>query len=252
MTRSENFTKNIPNFLTLMSLCSGFVSIIFVCNEAIFSAALFIMIAAVFDFFDGFAARALHATSDKGKVLDSVSDVVSFGAAPSALIFLLVKVSLSHSNLDFSFSSASFTDLLFLFSPLIFLVASAWRLAEFTVQKDSLSFHGLPTPPASMFFAGLALIISEPENSRIADFLLELYFIIPACLLISLLMISKIRFISLKFKESGFRQNILKYILILISIVMLILFKKFAISLIIVIYILLSIIVHFIKKPSVL
>jgi CDP-diacylglycerol--serine O-phosphatidyltransferase len=252
MFMPNRFTQNIPNFLTLLNLCSGFVSIIFVFYRNLEAAALLIIIAAVFDFSDGFAARILKATSEKGKVLDSISDVVSFGVAPAALIFLIIDYSLSYSNPDFSFNSASFIELLFLFSPIIFLTASAWRLAEFTVQKNSLVFNGLPTPPASLFFAGLALIISGPDSSTISNFLLGIYFIIPACLLVSLMMISKIRFVSLKFKEPGLRKNILQYMLILISIILLILFKRFAISLIIIIYILLSIVLHFVKKPSVL
>lgn len=252
MTNSSRITKNIPNFLTLLNLCSGFVSIVFVFYRNMEAAALLIIIASVFDFFDGFAARILKATSEKGKILDSISDVVSFGVAPAALIFLLIEFSLSNANPDFRLFNASFPDLLFLFSPLVFLTASAWRLAEFTVRKDSLIFNGLPTPPASLFFAGLALLISGPDNSRISDLLLEPYFIIPTCLIISILMVSKIRFVSLKFKSPGFRNNIIQYLLILLSIILLIILKKFAISLIIVIYIIVSIVMHLIKKPSVL
>ncbi len=250
MNSPVKFYQNIPNLLTLMNLCSGFISIVFVFFRNLEAAALFIIIASIFDFFDGFTARILKATSEKGKILDSISDVVSFGVAPAALIFLIVEFSLSGFHSDFNFNTASFTDLLFLFSPMIFLVASAWRLAEFTVQKNSLVFNGLPTPPASLFFAGLALIISSPDESKISDLLLELYFIIPALLLISFMMISKIRFISLKFKEPGFRKNMLQYTMIFISIILLILLKKFAISVIIVIYIILSIVFHIIKKPS--
>ena len=241
--------QQIPNLITLMSLCCGFVSIIFVFYGNLEFAALFIIIAAVFDFLDGTAARMLKAVSEKGKILDSISDVVSFGVAPAALIFLMIQFSLQQKNPDFSFANSSFAELLFLFSPLIFVTSSAWRLAEFTVQKDSMVFNGLPTPPASLFFVGLALIISGPDNSRISDFLLQPYFMVPACLLISYLMVSKIRFVSFKFKEPGFRKNIIQFILILISIILLILFKKFAISLIIIIYIVLSIVIHLIKKP---
>jgi CDP-diacylglycerol--serine O-phosphatidyltransferase len=252
MTDSSRITQNIPNFLTLLNLCSGFVSIIFVLYRNLEAAALMIIIAAIFDFLDGTAARLLKAASEKGKILDSLSDVVSFGVAPAALIFLMVEFSLLQKNPDFSPINASFTELLFLFSPIVFITCSAWRLAEFTVQKNSMVFNGLPTPPASLFFAGLALLISGPDNSRISDLLLKSYLIIPACLLISLMMVSKIRFVSLKFKEPGFRKNIIQVVLILISIIMLILLKKFAISPIIVIYIIVSIVVHIIKKPSVL
>jgi CDP-diacylglycerol--serine O-phosphatidyltransferase len=252
MTNTSRITQNIPNFLTLLNLCSGFVSIVFVLQGNLEAAALLIIIAAVFDFFDGTAARMLKATSEKGKILDSLSDVVSFGVAPATLIFLMIEFSLLQKNPDFSLNNASFSELLFLFSPIIFVSSSAWRLAEFTVQKETMIFNGLPTPPASLFFAGLALIISGPDYSRISDFLLKPYFMVPACLLISFMMVSKIRFVSFKFKEPGFRKNFIQFLLILISIIMLVLLKKFAISPIIVIYIILSFIIHLIKKPSVL
>ncbi len=252
MTNSSRITQNIPNFLTLLNLCSGFISIVFVLHRNLEAAALLIIIAAVFDFFDGTAARMLKATSEKGKILDSISDVVSFGVAPAAMIFLMIEYSLLQKNPDFSLNNASFSELLFLFSPVIFVTSSAWRLAEFTVQKDSMVFNGLPTPPASLFFAGLAFLISGPDYSRISDFLLKPSFMVPACLLISFMMISKIRFISFKFKEPGLRRNIIQFLIILISIIILILLKKFAISPIIVIYIIVSIVNHIIKKPSVL
>jgi CDP-diacylglycerol--serine O-phosphatidyltransferase len=250
MENNTRIYKQVPNLLTLMNLCSGFISIVFVFWRNLQAAALFIIIAAVFDFLDGFTARMLRATSEKGKVLDSLSDVVSFGVAPAAIIFLIIEYSLVQLKSGFDFSSASFTDLIFLFSPLIFLIASAWRLAEFTVQKNSLIFNGLPTPAATLFFAGLALIISGPEESRISDRLLELYIIIPAVLLISFMMISKIRFISFKFRDPGFHQNRLQYLFIIFSVLLLILFKKFAISPIIVAYIIISIAYNLFKKPS--
>jgi CDP-diacylglycerol--serine O-phosphatidyltransferase len=252
MTDSSRITQNIPNFLTLLNLCSGFISIVFVLYRNLEAAAILIIIAAVFDFFDGTAARLLKATSEKGKILDSLSDVVSFGVAPAALIYLMMEFSLLQRNPDFSMVDASFTELLFLFSPIVFITCSAWRLAGFTIQKDSMVFNGLPTPPASLFFAGLALVISGPYNSTISDFLLKPYILVPACLLISLMMVSKIRFVSFKFKEPGIRKNIIQIVLILISIIMLIILKKFAISPIIITYIIVSFIVHIIKKPSAL
>lgn len=250
MNKRPEIYQHIPNLITLLNICSGFVSIIFVFYRNLEYAALFIIIAAIFDFLDGFAARTLNAISEKGKVLDSISDVVSFGVAPAAIIFLIIEYSLGFAESEFDFNTTSFVERLFLFSSVFFLIASALRLAAFTVQKNIYVFNGLPTPAAALLFAGLALIISNPEENRISEWLLELYLIIPALLLISLLMVSKINFISFKFKNFGFKQNALQYILIFISAILLILLKKFAISLIIIIYIIVSIVNHFIKKPS--
>jgi len=234
----------------MMNICSGFISIVFVFFRNLEYAAIFIIIAAIFDFFDGFAARTLNAISEKGKVLDYISDVVSFGVAPAAIIFIIIGYSLGHAESGFDFNSTSFTDRLFLVSSVVFLIASALRLAAFTVQKNTYVFNGLPTPAAALFFVGLALIISDPFENRISEWLLELYLIIPAVLLISLLMVSNIHFISFKFRNLGFKQNALQYILIFISVILLILLKKFAISLIIIMYIIVSIINHFFNKPS--
>lgn len=242
--------KNIPNLITLLNVCSGFISIIFVFYRNLEYAALFIIVAAIFDFFDGFAARTLKAISEKGKVLDSISDVISFGVAPAAIIFIIIEYSLGQAETGFNFNSTSLTDRLFLFSSVSFLIASALRLAAFTVQENTYIFNGLPTPAAALLFAGVALIISDPSENRISEWMLKLYLIIPLVLLISFLMVSKIHFISFKFKNFNFQQNVVQYILIFISFILLILFKKFAISPIIIIYIILSIIIHIIKKPS--
>jgi CDP-diacylglycerol--serine O-phosphatidyltransferase len=242
--------QHIPNLITLLSLCSGFISILFVFYRNLEYAALFIIIAALFDFFDGFAARTLKAVSEKGKVLDSLSDVISFGAAPATIIFLLIQYSLGQSGSGLQLSNLSFTDRIFLFSSVIFLLAAALRLAAFTVQDNTYVFNGLPAPPASLLIAGLAFIVADPGDNKISEWILKLYLIIPLVLLISLLMVSKIHFISFKFRNFGFRQNLLQYLLIIISIILLIFLKKFAISLIILIYIVVSIVDHFFKKQS--
>lgn len=250
MNSRPRIYQHIPNVITLMNVCSGFISILFVFFRNLEYAALFIIIASVFDFFDGFVARRLNAISEKGKVLDSISDVVSFGVAPAAIIFLIIEYSLGNTASGFNVSATSFTDRLFLFSSVIFLIASALRLAAFTVQENTHIFNGLPTPPAALLFAGLAMIIAYPDENRISEWILKLYLIIPALLLISFLMVSKIQFISFKFRNFDFKQNALQYILIFISFILLILLKKFAISIIIIIYIITSIVNHFIKKPS--
>jgi len=242
--------QNIPNLITLMNVCSGFISIICVFYRNLEYAALFLIIAAIFDFFDGFAARILKATSEKGKVLDSLSDVVSFGAAPAAIIFMIIQYSLGQAESGFNFNSTSFTDRLFLFSSVFFLIASSLRLAAFTVQKNTYIFSGMPTPAAALLFAGLALIISDPYENRISEWILKLHVIIPSLLIISFLMVSKIHFVSFKFRNFGFRQNIFQYFLIFISAVLLIFLKKFAISPIIIIYIIVSFVNHIINKPS--
>jgi CDP-diacylglycerol--serine O-phosphatidyltransferase len=242
--------KHIPNLFTLFNLCSGFLSIIFLLYRNLEAAALFIIVASLFDLLDGLTARLLKATSDTGKILDSIADIVSFGVAPSAILFVIIEFSLIRTRLDFSFGTASFTDRILLFSSTIFLIASALRLAWFVLQEDTTLFLGLPTPAASIFVAGLTFILMDPFTERITEWILNLYILIPSILVMSFLMISRIRFVSFKFNQFSFSKNKWKYIFIALSAVILILLQKFAFSLIVILYIIVSIINHFLPKPS--
>jgi len=233
-----------------MNLCSGFLAIVFIFYRNLEAAALFIIIASLFDFFDGFAARLMKATSEEGKILDSIADIVSFGVAPAALLFMIIEFSLVHAKFDFSFSTATFTDRLLMFTSVVLLVTSAIRLAGFAVQKDTTIFLGLPTPATALFVAGITFILTDPTTERIAEWIMKLYLLIPVILILSLLMISKIRFLSLKFRQFGFPHNKVRYIFIAFSAVLLILLQKFGIALIIVSYIIVSVINHFLSKPS--
>ncbi len=250
MEHRQTLYKHIPNLFTLFNLCSGFLSIIFLLYRNLEAAALFIIIASLFDLLDGLTARLFKATSDTGKVLDSIADMVSFSVAPSAMLFVIIEFSLTRTRLDFSFGTAIFTDRILLFSSTIFLIASALRLAWFVLQEDTTMFLGLPAPAASIFISGLAFILMDPVTERIAEWILNLYILIPLILILSFLMISRIRFISFKFKHFSFSKNKGKYIFIALSAVILILLQKFAFSLIVVLYILASVINHFLTKPS--
>jgi len=250
MESRQPFYKHIPNILTLINLCCGFLSIISIFYRNLEAAAVFIVIASVFDLLDGFTARLLNATSESGKVLDSLADVVSFGVAPAALIFIIIEYSLIRSNIDFSFIDATFTDRLLLFSSAVLLVTAALRLTGFVLQKDSTTFKGLPTPAVALFIAGLTFILTDPVTEKIAEWIMKLYLLIPVVLLLSFLMLSNIRFISLKFKQFDFQHNKIKYIFIAFSAVLLILLQKFGISLIVITYIIISVISHFVSKSS--
>ena len=242
--------KHIPNLITLLNLCSGFLSIVCIFYRNLEAAALFIVIASLFDFLDGLTARLLNATSETGKVLDSISDIVSFGVAPAALVFMIIEFSLVHSNPDFSFSTATFTDRLLLFTSVVLLITSALRLAIFTSRKESILFSGLPTPANALFIAGLIFILTDPGMEQIAAWITNLYLLVPLILLLSFLMISNTRFISFKFRQFGFQHNKLRYIFIAFSAVLLILFQKFGIVLVVLSYIIVSVLNHFLTKPA--
>ncbi|MDP3441982.1 MAG: CDP-diacylglycerol--serine O-phosphatidyltransferase, partial [Ignavibacteria bacterium] len=155
------FKNHIPNFITLLNLLSGCLSILFFSHGQIELASWMIFVAALFDFFDGFVARALKAYSAIGAQLDSLADVVSFGVAPSFLIYSLILN--SHGRQEFMIYDI---DLLPLTAFLIPLFA-AFRLAKFNVdERQTTSFLGLPTPATGLLIASLPLIKEQLYESQ--------------------------------------------------------------------------------------
>lgn len=244
--------KNIPNIFTLLNLFFGCLAIIVVLQsgislistadgaqmmnmpEAIFMASLYIGIAAVVDFFDGFIARLFKAQSAMGKELDSLADVVSFGVAPGLIIyqFLRLSVARQEDGLDAS--------VLWLLPALILPCAAAWRLAKFnTDDTQHFSFKGVPTPAVGLLVAAFPLIFWNID-SQFVDFFLNKWLWYAIVLLLSYLMVSDISIMSLKFKNYTLKDNMPKLILLVIGIVLVILFKWAAIPLIFIAYILLS------------
>src|SRR5688572_28443688 len=166
-------TKQIPNLFTLLNLVAGCLAIIFVLQtgeslvvqseegtwvpqlpEKIWWGSIFIGIAAVIDFLDGFIARLFNATSEMGKQLDSLADVVSFGVAPGIILYQLLRISFiqEEDGLDVT--------ILALVPALIFPAAAAWRLARFNINDNNDGdFKGLPSPAAGLFVASLPLIL---------------------------------------------------------------------------------------------
>ncbi len=179
--------------------------------EKIAWAALFIGIAAVVDFLDGFIARLFKATSEMGKQLDSLSDLVSFGVAPGLIIYQLLRLSLAAEPTGLN------TPLLFLLPCLFIPMAAAWRLARFnldTVHKNN--FEGLPTPAAGLLIASFPLILLyNPLNIQML--LMNKWVLYLVCLIIPYLMISKLPLLSMKFNTMAFKENKARYILIGLS-----------------------------------
>lgn len=199
-------------------------------------------IAAVFDFFDGMAARLLHVKSDIGKELDSLADVVSFGVLPGFLLyFLMIKA-----NNTPIFSLGSFN--LFVFISFILPLFSALRLAKFNIDvRQTESFLGLPTPAVAMCIASFPLMLGwDGSVSALTQQLLGNYYVLAVITLASsLLLVSEIPLISLKFKSLKWKDNQKRFILIFISILIIPIFQFSSLPLIILIYILISLIPDF-------
>jgi CDP-diacylglycerol--serine O-phosphatidyltransferase len=198
--------KHIPNFLTLMNLVSGITAIVFLASENIVMASYLIIIASVFDLLDGMVARLLKVSSPLGVQLDSLSDLVSFGVVPGLMVYTILNGSLTFPVLN-SFALSGFMIPLF----------AAIRLGKFNLtghnQKDY--FIGVPVPLSAWFFISLPLIVNEYT----ATWLYEPLLLSVLVLLFSILMVSRIPVVSLKFKNFSFRDNRLRYILILSGII---------------------------------
>ena len=184
-------------------------------------ALLFIILGAVFDFFDGMVARLLHVSSEIGKELDSLADDVTFGVAPSAIIFYELQVldnPLSNWTLQFSIFNFQFAEIV---PYLAFIVAafSAVRLAKFNLDtRQTTSFIGLPTPANALFWGSL-IVGFGPVLEQYSWFSL---LIIAGIFLSSWVLVAEIPMFALKFKHWGFKGNEVKYLFIAFSAIVLI------------------------------
>ena len=204
--------------------------------EKITWGSLFIFAAAIIDFLDGFVARLFKSTSAMGKQLDSLSDLVSFGVAPGMIMYQLLRISFAkeESGLDISIA--------FLLPSLLIPCAAAWRLATFNLdESQASSFKGLPSPAAGLVIASLPLVIFY-QQSGLDTLLTNKWILYAIIFLISFLMISPIKLLSLKFKNFNAKNNLPQYLIIIISVLAIIFLKWVAAPVILVSYILVSLI----------
>ena len=219
------FKKHIPNTITCLNLISGCIATYWAFQGDYRMALLFIVIGAVFDFFDGMVARLLHVSSPIGKELDSLADDITFGFAPSAIIFsYLSQCSILNSQL-------------MPFMAFIMAAFSALRLAKFNLdERQALGFIGLPTPANALFWGAL---IGGLHGYQIYFESME-WCIIAGVLISSYLLVSEIPMFALKFKTWGWKGNEIKYIFLLTCIPMLLFMGIFGLAAIIAWYVILS------------
>lgn len=191
--------RHIPNTLTCLNLFSGCLSVVMAFNHDYRAAFGFILLSAVFDFFDGLAARALNAHSPIGKDLDSLADDVSFGVAPASMLFCLL---LQMAEAEGWGGARAFLP----YVAFVIAVFSALRLAKFNNDtRQTTSFIGLPVPANALFWASYVLMLQDvPELLQQGAFPLVLLSVALA-LLFSWLLVSEIPMFSLK-KLKGDRR----------------------------------------------
>lgn len=245
--------KQIPNLFTLVNLVFGCLAIVFTLQngimitvnaegtellyipEKIWMASLFIGLAAVVDFLDGFVARLFKASSEMGKQLDSLADLVSFGVAPGLIIYQFLRLSFAQQEggLDIS--------LLWLLPAFILPCAAAWRLARFNLDTEqSYSFKGMPVPAVGIFVASLPLIYWNVNEEAIRNLLLNKLVLYALVAVLSWLMVSTLPLMALKFKDFSVKNNLPKYLLVAVAIAAVLVLKWLAAPVIVVAYVLIS------------
>lgn len=238
--------EHIPNAITCGNLFCGCLGIVFAFQGNLMWTCYLAGIAAVLDFFDGFAARLLHVKSEIGKQLDSLADMVTFGFLPGVVMyFMILKSTTGNTEKVFMMeeNAETFPHWL-IYASFIITIFSALRLAKFNIDtRQTELFIGLPTPANTLLICSLPLI--EHFQSQIGDYnILESihnpWFLLGLSVLSAYLMVAELPLFSFKFKNFKWSDNKIRYLFIFLAMVLLILFQFVAIPFVIFLYILLS------------
>lgn len=230
---SKTITRHIPNAITCCNLISGCVATAMAFGGEPTKALLFIVIGAVFDFFDGMTARLLHVSSPIGKELDSLADDVTFGVAPATMAFTLLY------TLNYPSWMEGMRGVL-PYAAFIMAAFAALRLAKFNLdERQTTSFIGLPTPANALFWGSLIVGAGQQLQQASWSWAAVLVMIGLSCWI----MVSEVPMFALKFKQWGWKGNEVRYVFLLSCVPLLVIFGISGFAIIIVWYVMLSIIV---------
>jgi CDP-diacylglycerol---serine O-phosphatidyltransferase len=245
--------KNVPNIFTLLNLFFGCIAIVCILQngitiiytnegqvytdipEKIWLAPLFIFLAAVVDFLDGFLARLLKQTSNLGRELDSLADVVSFGVAPGMILYQFLRLGFMRQE------NATDVSMIWLLPAFILPCAAAYRLAVFNLDvSQSKSFKGVPVPAVGLMIASLPLIYWTKNSDLMLTILLNKWYLYLLIFLLSALMISRIPILSMKIGGKQDPQTLPRIILLVLSLISVIFLHWLAVPVIFLFYIVIS------------
>ncbi len=256
--------KQIPNLFTLLNLFFGCIAIVYILQpglvplynsadltlipdvtdlgtqyvsipEQMFMASLFIGLAAVIDFFDGFVARWMKATSAIGAQLDSLADVVSFGVAPSLIIYQFLRLSFAQQDNGLD------VNMIFLMPAFLIACAGAYRLARFNIDTENTTyFKGVPIPANGLLIASFPLIYWTNNYTIVTEVLINPWFWYAFILLLSWLMISNKPMLALKFSNINAKKILPFIIIAIVAIVSSFFIQWLAVPLSFLVYVILS------------
>ena len=243
--------RSFPSFLTSVAILAGCISIVYSTRDNLTMAAWLVLVAALLDFLDGFAARSLNAITAFGKQLDSLADVVNFGVAPSLIMFHMITRALVHADPQsaFDFEMAGTAELLVLYSSFLLVVFSALRLARFNISpSNNNNFTGLPTPASALLVVSLGILSESGTQGFLQPLVHNVWFLCTINIIVSALMVSSLPMLTLKFTSAALRPNAMRYLLLLLSAGMIVVYGLGGIFYAILFYILLSVIRSFFPK----
>jgi CDP-diacylglycerol--serine O-phosphatidyltransferase len=232
-----NIKKHIPNLITLLNLFSGCIALVYASEANFEMAFFFVCLGIFFDFFDGFFARLFNVSSPLGLQLDSLADMVTSGVVPGFVMFKMLTNSVN--------SDPSLIYLPYL--GFIITLGSCYRLANFNIDtRQTDSFIGLPTPANAIFILSLPLILKNTDSLILLELLTNCWVLIIVTLVSAFILNAEIPLFALKIKKFNFKDNLLQIVFLLISLLLLIVFKFSGVALIIVFYVMLSVIMNLI------
>lgn len=233
-----------------MNLLCGCLASVAILDGHMVAGAILVVVAAILDFFDGFVARLLKVSSPIGKELDSLADMVTFGLVPGLIVLRYLA---DNEGID-AFEISSFLEHPVLFIAFMIPIFSALRLAKFNVDdRQQYGFRGVPTPASALWFISIPLILNympyhlgwSGENAFVSN-----GYLIGSTIIISLLMVSDIPLLAMKFTQYGWKGNQPKYIFLISSVLLLIILQVLAIPAILSLYLVISIVSNLINKKD--
>lgn len=238
--------ENIANFVTLLNLVCGFLSILFILQGRIEIACYLVLLGGFFDFIDGLTARALNISSELGKQLDSLSDLVTFGVVPGLVAYHLLTLT-SHLNQYWPFIAV------------LIPMFSAYRLGKFNIdERQTKNFLGMPTPANGIFWISLYIIytgsfesfLTQSFSSWMAPLIAKSGFLVTTVIVSSFLLVVPLPLFGFKFDSFSFKGNEIRFLFVILALLLLITLAFTAIPIIIILYILFSMIHNFLTYKN--
>lgn len=235
--------KHIPNVITLLNLTSGLIALVYAFNTNLQMAFFWVCMGIFFDFWDGFFARIFKVQSKLGLQLDSLADMVTSGVVPGVTMYqLLANIADLRDDANLSADNAYLGILPFV--GFIITIASCYRLAKFNIdERQTDSFIGLPTPANALFIMSLPVILDKTGGvGLVFEWLSNPFILAGISALSAYLLNAEIPLFSLKVKYFNWERNKIQFVFLIVSILLLFFFQYFAIPLIILFYVILSVI----------